>query len=265
MSSYDFRNKTVLITGASMGIGEAFARALAERGARLVLVARSERRLTELAAELGGATVIVQDLAQRGAARRVFEVVEAHGLAIDVLINNAGFATRGTFGELSLELQREEIDLNVGALVELTHVFLPMLERRRGGVIHVASTAGFQPVPYMAVYGATKAFVLSFSEALWAEYHERGVRVLALCPGSTDTPFFDRVGDGASVGTRRQPEDVVASALRAFDRNQSYVVDGLKNYWLAQASRFVPRRTTIRITANMMRPRPALPSQASPG
>src|SRR6185369_10619179 len=104
------------------------------------------------------------------------------------------FAAFGPFADVALATQREEIDLNVAALVELTHTFLPMLERRGGGVIHVASTAAFQPVPFMAVYGATKAFVLSFSEALWAEYRPRGVRVVALCPGATETPFFERAG-----------------------------------------------------------------------
>ncbi|HEY6877975.1 MAG TPA: SDR family NAD(P)-dependent oxidoreductase, partial [Polyangiales bacterium] len=171
----------------------------------------------------------------------------------------------GTFGEVSLAQQREEIDLNVGVLVELTHLFLPMLEQKRGGVINVASTAAFQPVPYMAVYGATKAFVLSFSEALWAEYRERGVRVLALCPGSTNTPFFDRIGRQAVVGELRRPDVLVDVALRAFDRNRSYVIDGFKNYWLAHGLRLVPRRTPLRVIASMMRPRPSLPSQGTGG
>ena len=159
---FDFSQKTVLVTGASMGIGEVFARELARRGAKVVLIARSRDRLEKLASELPGAEFLVEDLATPGAARRVFDAVSARGLLPDLLVNNAGFGTHGRFDELALAMQREAIDLNVGALVELTHLCLPALEQRQGGVINIASTAAFQPVPYMAVYAATKAFVLSF-------------------------------------------------------------------------------------------------------
>jgi short-subunit dehydrogenase len=258
MKPYDYNGKVVLITGASMGIGEAFARELARRGARLVLVARSEARLRSLAAELGGAMVLVEDLARRGAAQRVFDAITAEGLMVDVLINNAGFGTYGPFAELSLETQREELDLNIGAVVELSHVFLPMLERAGGGLIQVASTAAFQPVPYMAVYAASKAFVLSFSEALWAEYKQRGVRVLGLCPGATDTPFFERTGDAAAVGKKARPEHLVVRALRAFDHNRCHMIHGVANYFTAQSSRFVPRELTLKIAHDMMAPKPRL-------
>ncbi|MDB4975943.1 MAG: 3-oxoacyl-[acyl-carrier protein] reductase [Myxococcaceae bacterium] len=255
MQHYDFKDKTVLVTGASLGIGAAFARELSGRGARLVLVARSEAKLRTLASELGRADVIVQDLARPGAAQAVFDAVTAAGLTVDVLINNAGFGTYGPFAETSLATQREELALNIGALVELTHTFLPTIERQRGGVIHVASTAGIQPVPFMAVYAASKAFVLSFSESLWGEYRARGVRVLALCPGATDTPFFERTGEAAAVGKKARPEAVVQFALRAFDRGRSHAIHGSKNYWLAQSSRLVPRETVVKIASNMMQPR----------
>lgn len=258
MASYDFKHKTVLITGASMGIGAEFARALAARGARSVLVARSQERLDSLARELGGATVITQDLSQPGAAKAVFDAVSARGLVVDVLINNAGFATFGAFADLPLATQREQVDLNVGALVELTHTFLPVLERQAGGVIHVASTAAFQPLPYMAVYAASKAFVLSFSEALWGEYRARGVRVLALCPGATDTPFFERAGQSAAVGRKAMPQAVVQRALRAFERGRSHVIHGASNYWTAQSSRFLPRESVLSITGKIMRARAQL-------
>jgi short-subunit dehydrogenase len=252
MQSYDFDNKTVLITGASLGIGAVFARELRRRGANLVLVARSEQRLARLAAELGGAVVIAQDLTEPGAARAVFDAVSARGLLIDVLINNAGFGHFGAFAEAPLETHRGQLDLNITSLVELTHAFLPMLERQQGGVIQVASTAAFQPVPFMAVYAATKAFVLSFSEALWGEYQTRGVRVLALCPGATDTPFFARAGEAAAVGKKAQPEHVVKLALRAFDGNRSHVIHGLNNYWTAQSSRFFPRAVTVKVARSVM-------------
>lgn len=252
MQHYDFKDKTVLITGASMGIGAEFARELSRRGAQLILVARSESLLQKLAHELGGATVIAQDLTQPRAARELFDAVTARDLAVDVLINNAGFGTHGLFTEIPLETQRSAIELNVGALVELTHTFLPMIERRAGGIIQVASTAAFQAVPSMAVYAASKAFVLSFSEALWGEYRDRGVRVLALCPGATDTPFFERAGEAAALGKKARPEAVVQLALRAFDRNKSHAIHGTKNFILAHANRLVPREQVIKLSARLM-------------
>lgn len=255
-----YMSKTAVITGGSTGIGASFARWFAKEGASLVLVARDRGRLEQIATELrrGGSKVLVvaEDLSERGSALRVKAAVAAAGLSVDVLVNNAGFATYGRFDTVSVDTQRNEIDLNVAALVELTHVFLPELLERRGSVVNVASTAAFQPVPYMAVYGATKAFVLSFSEALWAEYRTLGLRVLALCPGATDTPFFDRVGAAeAALGKKAPPEEVVKVAMRALARGRSHVIHGFGNYLTAQTARLVPRETTARITASLMRPR----------
>lgn len=251
---FDFSQKTVLVTGASMGIGEGFARELARRGAKVVLVARSRDRLEKLAGELPGATFLVEDLATPGAARRVFDAVTTRGLLPDVLVNNAGFGTHGGFDALTLAVQREAIDLNVCALVELTHLLLPVLEHRQGGVINVASTAAFQPVPYMAVYAATKAFVLSFSEALWAEYRPRGVRVLALCPGATETAFFTRAGEAAAFGKKASAEEVVRLGLKAFGANRASVVHGCANYLTALGARIATREFMARFTARVMRP-----------
>ncbi len=263
MKAFDFNEKTVLVTGASMGIGEAFARELAARGATLVLVARSQERLEQLAAELPNAHVVALDLTRPGAARSLFDTVTARGLEIDVLVNNAGFGAHGSFSELSIEMQRNQIDLNVGALVELTHVFLPMIERRQGGVIQVASTAAFQPVPYMAVYGATKAFVLSFSEALWAEYKPRGVRVLALCPGTTETPFFERAGEAAAFGKKAKPDALVRLGLKAFGANRASVIHGTANFLTSLTSRLTTRELTAKISAHLMRPRARAKALAS--
>ena len=241
-----------------MGIGEVFARAVARRGAIPVLVARSEAKLQAIAASLKEAHVIVADLAAPGAAQRVLDAVTAKGLTVDVLVNNAGYGLHGPFDQLSLESQRGEIDLNVGALVELTHLFLPGIERRQGGVINVASIAAYAPIPYLAVYGATKAFVLSFSEALWAEYRERGVRVLSLSPGATDTPFFERSGEAASGGSRKvSPEGVVELGLRAFGEGRCSVVHGAKNGVLTNLGRFLPRELVAKIAASMSRPKSA--------
>jgi short-subunit dehydrogenase len=266
MKAFGFAGKTVLVTGASMGIGEVFARELSRRGAIVVLVARSEGKLQSLAAELGNAHVIAADLAAPGAAARLLAAVTAKGLEVDVLVNNAGFGLHGGFGDLPLATQREQIDLNIGALVELTHLFLPMIERRQGGVIQVASMAAFQPVPYMAVYAATKAFVLSFSEALWAEYQPRGVRILALNPGATETPFFQRAGEGAAFGPKASPEDVVRVGLAAFVAGRASVVQGFANSIMAILSRFAFGELATKMLARLMKPKqPALARPAHGG
>jgi short-subunit dehydrogenase len=264
MDNYHFSGKTVLVTGGSMGIGACFAHELHRRGARLVLVARSQGKLERLAAELPGTLLIVEDLTQPGAAQRVHQATRAMQLSVDVLINNAGFAEFGRFGERELASQRDQIALNVAALVELTHLFLPELLQNRGGVINVASTAAFQPVAFMAVYAASKAFVLSFSEALWAEYRAQGLRVLALCPGATDTPFFERAGEAAAFGKKARPEQVVELGLAAFQRNRPSVVHGAGNWFTAQLGRVFTRAFVASVTASLMRPRkPALPPDST--
>lgn len=257
----DFRNKTALITGASSGIGRGFADALAACGARLVLVARSTKTLESVAKQLKkahgtDARVVTADLSREKSADAVYKAVKKEGLSVDLLINNAGFGTHGQFHTLSIDVDHQEIMLNCVALVRLTHLFIPgMVERADGMIINVASTAAFQPTPYMAVYGATKAFVLSFSEALWAEYKKRNIRVLALCPGATETNFFSVVGtEDAAVGKKRTVQDVVATAFRALERGKPYVIDGLFNYLLAQSSRFATHGQTAMITAGMMKP-----------
>ncbi len=262
MKPFDYRNKSVLITGASSGIGRVFAHALAARGAHLALVARSGPALRALAEELAArhgvrAHAIVADLSQPGAASAAYEQACALDLRPQVLVNNAGFAAHGRFETLALPRQLNQVGLNCGAVVELSHAALPaMLAAGEGAIINVASTAALQPDPYMAIYGASKAFVLSFSEALWAENRARGVRVLALCPGATETPFFDVVGAAeAAVGKRMAPQAVVAAALDALDRGRSHVVAGAANRALAWLPRLLPRGATLRIVANMLKPR----------
>ncbi|NGM83126.1 SDR family oxidoreductase [Paenibacillus sp. 7124] len=257
-----FRGKWALITGASSGIGEQFARQLAKQGAHLVLVARSKSKLESLAAELRTsygikAEVIPKDLAEQGAPGEVYRQCKLLDLDIELLVNNAGFATHGLFDQLSGVRQHEEVMLNVAALVDMTHMFLPdMLRKSSGTVINVASTAGFQPLPYMAVYGATKAFVLSFTQALWWENRDRGIRFFALCPGATDTGFFNVVGaEEAAVGKKETPEKVVAAALRSLEEGKVFVVPGMQNYLGAQLSRFITRKQGLRLVGGMLRPR----------
>jgi len=248
--------KVALITGASGGIGEAFARQLAALGKELVVVARRADRLQALAAELTSrhrvqVHVIVADLAQPGAATTLFAETERRGLAVDLLINNAGFGKGGEFTAIPFEDQAEMVRLNVNTLMELTRLYLPaMRQRKRGGVINLASTAAFQPVPNMAVYGATKAFVLSFSEAVAHEVRADGVRVMALCPGFTATGFQAVSGVGEAWRDRMPgPDEVVAAALRAFEKGRRTAVPGFGNRFLAFGVRLVPRRLAASIAA----------------
>jgi short-subunit dehydrogenase len=235
---------TTLITGASSGIGEAFARKLAARGHNLLLVARSEDKLITLCNELGRARgiraqYVAIDLSELEAPTRLFEETKTRDLQIDFLINNAGFGSMGDFAKLDLAQELKMIELNVRALVELTHRFLaPMRERKSGAIINVASTAGFQPVPFMGTYAATKAFVLSFSEALWEENRPHGVKVMALCPGVTDTNFFEASRMQRPPARASQtPDEVVDTALRGFKRGKSSVISGWTNFFLIETER----------------------------
>jgi short-subunit dehydrogenase len=243
-----------LITGASAGLGVEFARLCARRGNELILVARRRDRLDALAAELGNAHVIVADLAAPGAAARLIGDVEALGLEVETLVNNAGFGMAGAFAEADLGRQTEMIDLNVRVLTELCGLALPgMLARRRGFILNVASTAAFQPGPYMAVYYATKAYVLSLSEALHQETKGSGVHVTALCPGPTATEFFAVAGaaDGRLAKMATAAAAVAQAGLDGLASNRAVVVPGLINKATAQSSRFLPRSTMRRIVARL--------------
>jgi short-subunit dehydrogenase len=248
-----------LVTGASAGIGVEFARQLAARGFDLVLVARRQDRLDALAAELRAADsaltvrVIAKDLAAPDAAGEINWKLSHDGVAVDLLVNNAGFGWIGSFVRQDPRDAAGQIAVNVNALVALTHAFLPgMVERRRGGVINVASTASFQAVPNMATYGATKAFVLSFSEAVHEEVRHRGVCVLAICPGATATEFFSVAGEWKQSGPVRTSADVVHTALRAFEKNDAVAIDGAANRVLTIASALAPRSVKRRAAGTLM-------------
>ncbi|MGF1428365.1 SDR family NAD(P)-dependent oxidoreductase [Kitasatospora sp. LaBMicrA B282] len=260
----DFARTTTLITGASTGIGAAFARELAARGSDLVVVARSTDKLRALADELTTAhgvavEVLPLDLARPGAAEQLVQRVTELGREVDVLINNAGFATFGPVAESAPDRMAAEVQLNCLTLTDLTARLLPgMLARRRGAVVNIASTAAFQPVPRMAVYAATKAYVLSFTEALAAEVRGTGVQALAVCPGATETPFFAAAGDGIpDLGRRRRPEQVVAATLAALAKRRPTVVDGLQNRLMTLGPRLVSRRTAVAVAGLLTRPRRA--------
>lgn len=250
------RGQTVLITGASSGIGVAFARSLAAAGADLVLVARRRDRLEALARELreregSRVTVIPIDLAAASAAVELRQAVRGEGVTVTGLINNAGFGTFGEFTQEDPDRLAQEIAVDVATPVQLSHAFLPEIIEARGFLINVASVAAFTPTPQMAVYGAAKAFVLSFTESLWAELRGTGVTVFALSPGATSTEFNAVVGtDDATAGARmRTPDDVVATAMAHLRRRKPGpgAIDGMGNRFAASMSRFMTRRATARM------------------
>ncbi|MDR3659899.1 MAG: SDR family oxidoreductase [Mycobacterium sp.] len=256
----DITNNTALITGASGGIGEEFAVQLAARGVNLVLVARRVEKLEELRARLTAAHPALQidlvpaDLSVPGSGAELAAKVEALGRRIDILINNAGVGTHGKFATQQPEPNAAQIQLNCGTLVDLTARYLPpMIKARHGLVINVASTAAFQPTPAMAVYGATKAFVLSFTEALWQETKGTGVRVFALCPGATETEFFARTGEEFMTRGRQTSKQVVDTALAAIDKTSPTVISGLMNTILANGYRITPRRVLVQVAEQIMK------------
>ena len=255
--------KYTLITGASGGIGEAFARRLASEGHNLMLVARSEEKLRNLCDELAAQNNIAAkhfavDLIEVDSDLAVFDETEKQGLEIEWLINNAGFGSMGDFAELDLERELEMIELNVTAVVALTHHYLKkMRERRSGTIVNVSSSAGFQPIPFFATYAATKAFVSSFTEAIAEENRPFGIRIMALCPGTTDTGFFEaaRIEDPIKVKGVQTAEQVVDAALRGLEKGNHKTVSGWTNYFIASVVNVLPNSLITRVMALPLRKR----------
>lgn len=254
----DYKNKTAVVTGASSGLGVEYARELAKRGSNLVLVARRKEALDDLATELKQAhkvkvETVALDLSTPTSAKKLMSELEKLKLEPQILINNAGFGTSGRFAKDNADKVRDEIQLNVGTLVELTHAALPaMIAAKSGAIVNIASTAAYQPVPGMAVYAATKAFVLSFTSAVWGEIKDTGVRVLAVSPGATATSFFDVAG--AKPSTALAPiSDVIDATFKALDATKSSpsVIVGKRNSMLATASKLMPAKLVIGIAAGM--------------
>lgn len=252
---------SALITGASGGIGECFARALAARQQSLVLIARSGDKLQVLAEDLAKqhsvkAECIALDLSAPGAAAKVVAELGQRHTEIDLLVNNAGFGAQGKFWEASLERQSAIIDLNIKALLELTHLLLPpMVQKRAGGIINVSSTASFQPLPYTAVYAASKAFVTSFSMGLAEELRPYGVKVVTLCPGTTRTNFFE-AGGYKKLNFRisyQSPEAVASAGLRRLERGGGLVLSRPIDNVTVFAERLLPRSWLARLTAGLFR------------
>ena len=252
-----FSGKSVLVTGASSGIGKSFAESLARRGANLIITARSVDKLEALAASLRSSAkvsvdVIGNDLGEPGSAARLMQEIKSRGLAVDVLINNAGFGTWGKFLDQDPATYNNMLQLNITSLVELTQLCLPdMLSKGSGGIINVGSTASYVPVPYAATYSASKAFVLYFSEALYGEYKDKGVTVTCLCPGNTASNFATVAsGDGSLVNTTgRSPDEVADIGLDAFLEGEPSVLAD-KSKAVALMPRFLPRKRVIKIVGD---------------
>jgi uncharacterized protein len=258
----EWQGKWALITGASAGIGMELATQLAAGGAHLVLTARRRDRLDALSNKLKTthgiqAETFVADLAQPDAPEKIHAFTKERGLAIDLLINNAGFGQYGQLDQVETQRLLDMVQVNCTAVVHLTRLFLPdMISRRRGDILILASTASFQAVPYISTYAATKAFDLLFAEGLAEEMKPHGIRVCALCPGSTESEFHAVAGQEKFTQKYRQEsaEKVARTGLEALAAGKSYVISGLGNYLGAQSQRMVPRRMVTRIAAGMFRP-----------
>jgi short-subunit dehydrogenase len=249
------RSTVCLITGASAGLGVEFARQLSKRGHRLVLAARRKDRLESLAKELGNARAVAIDLSKANAAVKLMADIEAHGEAVDLLVNNAGFGLIGRFAALDAKRQREMIDLNVGTLTDLCRAVAPgMVERKLGAILNVASIAGFQAGPQMAIYFATKAFVLSLTEALHEELKPHGIKVSCLCPGPTRTEFGDVAGfrgNGLFDRLAMDSPEVVEAGLAGLEKNRAVVVPGAINKIVTMSTRFVSRSVARKIAGSV--------------
>jgi uncharacterized protein len=255
--------KWALVTGASAGIGVALAEELARGGTHLVLTARRRDRLETLAQKLSAAhkiqtKIFAADLAEPDAPEKIFRFTTEQNIEIELLINNAGFGAYGEFATVELHRLTAMIQVNCTAVVHLTHLYLPeMIARRHGDVMILSSTASFQAVPYISTYAATKAFDLLFAEGLAEEVQPYGVRVCALCPGSTESEFSQVAGQthvSASIRHRETAEKVARVGLQALAAGKSHVISGAANYLGVQGQRLVPRRLVARVAARMFKP-----------
>ena len=258
-----YQNRWAVVTGASSGLGRGLAARLADRGMSLVLTGRNQLRLDETAQQIRQVAprvkveTITADLSTASGISALLDHVGER--PIEVLVNNAGFGSYGTFAKADPDKEDDEVAVDVVAVIKLARAFLPgMMARRSGGILNVASTIAFQPAPYQAVYGASKAFVLSFSQALWAEARVAGVAVTALCPGPTRTGFVEALGADVGHTTiyRRlaEPEPVIEAGLRALEKGQAVVIPGLRNRLIAESGRFMPREWLTLVSGRWLKP-----------
>ncbi|WP_300674719.1 SDR family oxidoreductase [Soonwooa sp.] len=253
-----FLYKTALVTGASSGIGKAFAYELAKKGVNLVLTARSQNKLEEIKNDLKSkyqieVTYLVADLSDPNASQAIYDQLSELHINIDLLINNAGIGKWSNFLDQSIKTYEEMIQLNISSLVKLCQLFIPnMLKNKNGGIINIASTGALQPCPYIAVYCASKAFVLNFSESLYGEYLDKGITVTAICPGNTETGFQKEANADTSGMSFETPEMVAKQSLDALIKKKNNKIIGFGNRMQSILPRLLPRKTVITIVKNMM-------------
>lgn len=253
-----FEYQFALITGASSGIGKSFAYLLAQKGVNLVLTARSEDKLVQIADELKAkfninVICIKADLSEINAPQMIFDEIVKHNISIDLLINNAGIGKWTNFLDESIDSYQAMIQLNITSLMTLTQLFLPkMLQNKKGGIINIASTGALQPCPYIAVYCATKSFVLNFSESLHGEYFDKGITVTAICPGNTQTDFQKTAHANTKGMSFESPDEVAKQSIEALLKRQNNKIIGFNNVLQSFIPRLFPRKTVINIVKNMM-------------
>lgn len=253
-----FPYRTVLITGASSGIGKAFAYELAKKDVQLILTARSENKLEQISNDLQSkykidVSYIIADLTEINSCHKIFDEIQKKNKTIDLLINNAGIGKWTNFLDQSITSYQEMITLNINSLVLLNQLFLPnMLKNKKGGIINIASTGALQPCPYIAVYSASKAFVLNFSESLHGEYFDKGVIVTSICPGNTETNF-QKIANANTKGMQQEsPEEVAKQSIEALLKKKNNKIIGFGNQLQSLIPRLLSRKSVINIVKNMM-------------
>lgn len=256
MTSLPF--KTALITGASSGIGKTFAYELAKKGLNIVLTARSEEKLAEISKDLIAkygvkVSFITSDLSELSGSTKIYEELQKQHIKIDLLINNAGIGKWSNFLEENIDVYEKMLNLNIQSVVKLTHLLLPdMLKAKNGGIINISSTGALQPCPYIAVYCASKAFVLSFSEAIHGEYSQKGIKITAICPGNTKTEFQKTANANTTGMSYDSTEKVVIESIKALLKNKTNKIIGFNNYLQSFLPRLLPRKTVVNIVKNLM-------------
>ena len=246
-----FKDKTILITGASSGIGQTFAYRLNDLGANLILTARSKDKLDKMALEMKHAQVISGDLSDPTFPNTLYSEIKKMNLAVDILINNAGFGFSGLFLDSSMKNYEEMLNVNVFSLTKLTHLFLKdMVSNKKGGIINISSLASFQPIPYFSIYAATKAYVTSFTISLYEEYREQNIRILGVCPGYTKTNFNNRAQMASKpvAGYLMSSKEVVEESLRAYNAGKFLIINGKINRFIKFFTSILPRSWSLKMS-----------------
>ena len=251
-----YKDKTILITGASSGIGEAFALQLNQLGAKLILTARSRDKLEELASKMNNAIVIDGDLSDKDFPDHLYNEIISRKIEVDILINNAGFGFSGLFLESDKKNYEEMLNLNIYSLTALTHLFLKdMVARKSGGIINISSLASFHPVPFFAVYAATKSYVTSFTTAIYEEYGSSDINILGVCPGYTKTNFNKRaqISSQSMPGYTMSSDTVVKQSLRAFEKKKYIIINGKINSFAKFITSILPQKWSLKMTKTIIK------------